>query len=430
MATYISNFEELATTPLRRDALTIVESAYEAIDTRAVITKHCRLDGEFLSVEGHSYNIRQFEHVYLLGIGKASSTAIATLEDVLGDIVSEGVVIDKSPVACRIAEVYKGDHPLPTVHNVEISEKIADLANKATEKDLVIVVVSGGGSSLLCYPLSECEQGNKLYETFLSTGGSISELNTLRKHISSLKGGGLAKLLYPATVVSLIFSDVPGDSYENVASGPTYKDISTEHDAIQLLSKYGIQNTFMFNETPKEDMYFEKVTNIRLVSNVHAVQGMETCARSLGYDVVLQSTEEYREASVVLADMKQALHAKTVVIVAGEPSVVVDHPGDKSGRNEYAGGKALSIIEDNEVCIPFATDGIDNKSDAAGVIIDTQVLRLAEEKGINITEYLNQGKHDELCKLLGIQIITGPTGSNVSDCLIYICGDKITQLCL
>jgi hydroxypyruvate reductase len=149
---------------------------------------------------------------------------------------------------------------------------------------------------------------------------------------------------------------------------------------------------------------------------------MATCARSLGYEVIIQSTEEYREASVVLTEMKSALHSKTVVIVAGEPSVIVDHPGDKSGRNEYAGGKALSIIETNEVCIPFATDGIDNKSEAAGVIIDTQVLRVAEEKGINIPEYLDQGKHDELCKLLDIQIITGPTGSNVSDCIMYVRG--------
>jgi glycerate-2-kinase len=422
MGSYISNFDSLATTPLRKDALTIVESAYEAIDTRAVIAKQCRLDGDILFLESHSYDTRYYEHIYLIGIGKASSTAISALESVLGDKVSEGIVIDKSPVACRVSQVYRGDHPLPTPHNVAISEKVVELATKATEKDLVIVVVSGGGSSLLSYPLSECEQGNKLYETFLSTGGSISELNTLRKHISSIKGGGLAKVLYPATVASLIFSDVPGDAYENVASGPTYKDTSTKHDAIELLAKYGIENTFSFNETPKEDIYFEKVTNIPLVSNIHAVEGMAVCARSLGYSVVIQGTEEYREASVVLSDMKKALGEKTVVIVAGEPSVIVDHPGDKSGRNEYAGGKALDIIEDNEVCIPFATDGIDNKSEASGVIIDAHVIQIAQEKGINIADYLNRGKHDDLCRLLDIQIITGPTGSNVSDCLIYLRG--------
>lgn len=422
MSTYITNLDTLATTPLRHDALSIVEAAYEAIDTKAVIHKHVRLEGNLLHIENKVYDTSLFEHIYLIGFGKASSTAVAALEDVLTEKVSEGVVIDKSPGVCRIAKVYQGEHPLPTEHNVEISQKIADLAIKATDKDLVIVVVSGGGSSLLCWPVSECEQGNKLYETFLSTGGVIAELNTLRKHISSIKGGGLAKLLYPATVASLIFSDVPGDAYENVASGPTYKDTSTVHDACTLLSKYDIENSFNFNETPKEDMYFEKVTNIPLVSNIHAVKGMQEKAESLGYKVVVQSTEEYREASLVLADMKAAAREKTVVIVAGEPSVVVTHPGDKGGRNEYAGGKAFDIVGENEVCIPFASDGIDNKSESAGVIVDTAVLAYAKEHNINIAEYLDQGRHDELCKLLGIQIITGPTGSNVSDCIIYVRG--------
>jgi glycerate-2-kinase len=420
MSVYISNYQDIATTPLRQDALSIVEAAYEAIDTKEVIRKYCKLDGCNLYIDTHVYNVSAFEHVYLIGFGKASCTAVSALEEILQDKVSEGVVIDKSQGVCRVSQVYQGDHPLPTAHNVTFSGKVADLAIKATEKDLVIVVVSGGGSSLLCYPMSECEQGNTLYEMFLETGGTISELNTLRKHISSLKGGGLAKLLYPATVASLIFSDVPGDAYQYVASGPTYKDTTTVDDAKALLAKYAIRDTFVFTETPKEDIYFEKVTNIPLVSNIHAVKGMEEKAVSLGYKVIVQSTEEYREASVVLADMKDALTPKSVVIVAGEPSVVVTHKGDKGGRSEYAGGKALRIIKEGEVCIPFATDGIDNKSQAAGVVVDVAVLATAREKGVDIEMYLNEGRHDDLCKDLGIQIITGPTGSNVSDCIIYM----------
>lgn len=422
MSTYISNFEILATTPLRKDALAIVEAAYEAIDTKAVVHKHCYLDNGIFHVGLQSYEVAHFEHIYIIGFGKTSYTAASALEDVLTDKVSEGVVIDKSPGVCQTVKVYQGTHPLPTALNVDLSGKVADLAIKATEKDLVLVVVSGGGSALLCWPMSECDQGNVLYESFLATGGTISELNTLRKHISSIKGGGLAKLLYPATVAALIFSDVPGDAYDKVASGPTYKDATTVEDAKAILKKYNIEDTFTFNETPKEDMYFEKITNIHLVSNLHAVEGMKTKAEELGYHVVVQSTDEYREASIVITDMKNALTPKTVVIVAGEPSVVVTHSGDKGGRNEYAAGKALSIVEENQVCIPFATDGVDNKSDAAGAIIDTLVISTSKEKGINIEEYLEQGRHDDLCKDLGIQIITGPTGSNVSDCIIYLQG--------
>jgi glycerate-2-kinase len=422
MSTYISNFETLASTPLRRDALTIAEAAYRSIDTSAVIKRFCFLEGDVLHIKEASYDLNAFEHIYIIGFGKASCTAVSAIEDVLTTRVSAGVVIDKSPGVCHTVKVFQGAHPLPTAHNVDASTEITDLAISATERDLVIVVVSGGGSSLLCWPMSECEQGNKLYEAFLTTGGSISELNTLRKHISSVKGGGLAKMLYPATVAALIFSDVPGDAYDFVASGPTYKDTTQVADAEAILHKYNITETFSFTETPKEDMYFEKVTNIPLVSNIHAVKGMEEKARELGYDVLVLSTEEYREATVVLSDMKQALKPKTCVLVAGEPSVIVTHIGDKGGRNEYAAGQAFSLIEDNQVCVPFATDGIDNKSKAAGAIIDTNVLSFAKEQGIDIEEYVREGKHDELCERLSIQIMTGATGSNVSDCIIYLQG--------
>lgn len=189
-----------------------------------------------------------------------------------------------------------------------------------------------------------------------------------------------------------------------------------------MLAKYAIEDTFTFTETPKEDMYFEKVTNIPLVSNIHAVKGMEAKARELGYSVVIQSTEEYREASLVIKDMKAVATPKSAILVAGEPSVVVTHAQDKGGRNEYAAGKAFSFVEDGEVCVPFATDGIDNKSAAAGAIVDVLAKTTAQEHGIVIDEYVTSGRHEELCKDLGIQIITGPTGSNVSDCLLYLRG--------
>ena len=421
MSTYISNFNTLATTPLRRDALSVVESAYEAIDTKKVIEKYCRLEGTILHLENHSYDTALFDHIYLIGFGKASCLAISTLENVLLEKVTDGVVIDKSPGICQTVKVFQGQHPLPTPYNVDVTGKIKDIAINATEKDLVIVVCSGGGSSLLCWPLSECDQGNTLYTAFLKTGGTITELNTLRKHISSIKGGGLAKMLYPATVATLIFSDVPGDEYDKVASGPTYKDTTTIDDAKAILQKYSITEEFIFNETPKEDMYFEKVTNIPLVSNIHAVKGMVEKAKSLGYSVIVQSTSEYREAESVLLDMKKALAPKTVILVAGEPSVVVTHPNN-GGRNEYAASKALSLIEENQVCIPFATDGIDNKSESAGALVDSLVLKKIQEESIVVEDYLKEGKHDELCKALGIQIITGPTGSNVSDCIVYLQG--------
>jgi glycerate-2-kinase len=415
-----SNFTALATTPLRKDALMIAEAAYDAIDTTSVISNTCKLEGDILHLKGTSYDLRTFEYIYVIGFGKASCTASAALEKVLEGRISSGIIIDKHIEVCRTLEAYQGEHPTPSARNVDLSEKIVALSQKATEKDLVIVIVSGGGSSLLCHPMSEYEQGVALYEKFLATGGTITELNTLRKHISGVKGGGLAKVLYPATVAALIFSDVPGNAYEQVASGPTYKDSSTIADAVGLLEKYGIENTFTFNETPKEDIYFEKVTNIPLVSNVLAVEGMKDKAASLGYKVVIQNTGEYREASLVLQEMKASLEPKTVVLVAGEPSVVVVGHEDVGGRSAYAAVKALNFVEHDQLCLPFATDGIDNKSEAAGALIDGEVVALARTRGSELQELLSHGRYDDICKMLGTQVITGPTGSNVSDCIIFM----------
>lgn len=420
MSGYITNFDTLATTPLRKDALTIVEAAYESIDTRQVIRKSCTLSGSMLMLHGHAYDLSSYEHVYIIGFGKASCTAAGVLEEILHGYVTSGLVIDKTIGTCRTLEAYEGAHPLPTAYNVELSEKVVTLAEKATEKDLVIVIVSGGGSSLLCYPMSEFKQGDDLYEKFLPTGGSISELNTLRKHISQVKGGGLAKMLYPATVAALIFSDVPGDMYHHVASGPTYKDLTTINDAKAILKKYGIEDTFEWTETPKEDVYFKKVTNIPLVSNIRAVEGMEKKAEELGYAVIMLSTQEYREAREVIEDMKLNVNPKTVVLAGGEPSVAVSHEGDAGGRNEYAATKAISIVEEGQVCVSFATDGIDNRSLAAGALIDTKCVEDARASGVDIDFYIKEERYDDLCEVLGAQILTGPTGSNVSDCILYI----------
>ncbi len=420
MGRHISNYDQLAITPLRKDALEIVEAAYDAIDTVNVIKRNCRLDGSIFHIGSKSYELDSFEHVYVIGFGKASCTAAGALEEVLSGRLSSGLIIDKNLGVCRTLEAYQGAHPVATAYNVELSEKVVALAEMATSKDLVIVIVSGGGSSLLCFPMSEYKQGKVIYEKFLVTGGTISELNTLRKHISLVKGGGLAKMLYPSTVVGLIFSDVPGDGYHEVASGPTYKDTTTIEDAKSILQKYNMEDTFIFTETPKENIYFEKVTNIPLVSNLHAVKGMERKATELGYTVIVQSTGEFREASVVLKEMKKAIAPKTAVIVAGETSVLVTNTKDIGGRSEYAAIQALSIVDNGQICIPFATDGIDNKSSSAGALVDEIVLASAQEQINNIQGLIKDGRYDEICKMLNMQVITGPTGSNVSDIILFL----------
>lgn len=418
MSHFISNFDTLATSQSRTDALTIIEEGYKAIDTTLVVENQVSLHEGVLSIQGHTYRLSDYERIFIVGFGKASCKAVQALEGVLGNELDGGIVIDKHASVCRFVNVYQGSHPLPSSKNVEVSQKIATLAEELTEKDLAIVVVSGGGSALLCWPMSECDQGNELYSMFLHAGGTIQELNVLRKHISSIKGGGLAKLLYPATVVGLVFCDVPGDHFKDVASGPTYFDETTVQDAEALLEKYSIKNIFAFNETPKDKKYFEKVTNIPFVSNKEALRAMEAEAKRRGYTVVCLGDEIYDTPPVFLQKTKERLTQKSVVIAGGELSIALTHTGGVGGRNLYIASEGLDQIADTDTLVTFATDGIDNKSIAAGAIVDAETKRKAHEKNLNNEAFHKEDKDSEFFVEVGDAIITGDTGSNVSD--IYL----------
>lgn len=420
MTHIISNFETLATNQSRLDALSIIEAGYNAIDTTVVVKTNVVLHEGVLLIQGHTYLLSEYERIFIVGFGKASCKAVQAMEDILGSELDGGIVIDKHTSVCKVVNVYQGSHPLPSSHNVEVTQKIADLAETLTERDLAIVIVSGGGSALLCLPMSECDQGNELYSLFLKAGGTINELNILRKHISSIKGGGLAKLLYPATVASLIFCDVPGDHFKEVASGPTYLDTSTIEDAENLLEKYCIKGSFIFNETPKEEKYFTKVTNIPFVSNKESLKAMEGEGKKRGYEVISLGDEVYDDPQSFLKKAKDALLPKSIVIAGGELSIVLTHTGGTGGRNLYIANEGLSDLSDGDTLLTFATDGIDNKSPSAGAIVDDETKRKMREKNLNNKDYHDQDKDSEFFMEVGDAIITGDTGSNVSDLYLML----------
>jgi glycerate-2-kinase len=420
MKRYIKNFDELAITKERTDILTIMESAYKAIDTNVIIETNVKLDGDTLTIQDHKFNLDDFDHLYLIGFGKASSIAVGAIEKVLGDKISGGIVMDKKIGECKYVKQYICTHPRPSMENVVPSEELAKLAKKLDERDLAIVVVSGGGSSMICWPESECDQGITLYDEFLKSGGNITELNTLRKHLSLLKGGGLAKLLYPATVASLIFCDVPGDKFEEVASGPTYKDTSLVKDALAILSKYKLPFNLTLNETPKEDEYFKKVHNIPLVTNSHSVSGMEAKAKELGYHVLNIGANLYDNAEKIIEKMLDAAKPHSVVIGAGEPSVIVKGIRGITGRCEHMTMLALDKITPEDTLSSFASDGIDNLSVSAGAIADSMTLEKAAKNNLSIEQNINDNTIDEFFAQTRDQIITGETGSNVSDLMILL----------
>ncbi|MCX6747365.1 MAG: glycerate-2-kinase family protein, partial [Candidatus Nomurabacteria bacterium] len=258
---WIKNLDVLAPSILeienRRFALAVAEAGIEGIATDDVVSRALRLEGDILHVFDKNFDLKLYKRIKVVGFGKASCQAAIALEKILGSRIHEGAVIGLHKIESEYINIYAGTHPRPSEENSVGSERIYKICEEATEDDLVIAIVSGGGSALLCYPDSECDQGRVLYDSFLKSGKTTVELNTVRKHISALKGGGLAKTAYPATVIGLIFSDIPGNHFEDVASGPTYKDASTVEDALTIIKNHDL-GEFELTETPKEDKYFEK----------------------------------------------------------------------------------------------------------------------------------------------------------------------------
>jgi glycerate-2-kinase len=419
---WIENFDELAITENRRIALEIANAGYNAINTEEIVLNSIKLQNNILTVVNESFDLSKFKKIKVVGFGKASCDAAIALEKVLGEKINEGVVIGLHKVTCEYIETFAGTHPRPTDVNILPGKKIFEIVENSNENDLVIVLVSGGGSALLCYPENECSQGRELYDKFLKCGKTTIEMNTVRKHLSMLKGGWLAKVAYPATIIGLIFSDVPGDHFEDVASGPTYKDRSTIEDAQKIIKDNNL-GEFDLNETPKEDKYFEKVHNFVLVSNKTAVEAMMEKSKEFGLKAQVVSTELYDEASEAIQKIFTAQKSfdGEVILAAGEPNLEVKKKGGSGGRNLYMGIKTIKMemINDNSVLLLLASDGIDN-SDAAGVVIDKNTIEKLEKLNINIDEYLDNYDAYPVFKKTGDMIMTGPTGANVSDLIILL----------
>ena len=435
MTNWIKNWDVVATTPNRKTALETIEAGLDAISTKKVISNSISLSGDILSVANETFDLTKFKNIKVVGFGKSSCEAALALEEILGERITKGAVIGLEKIDLKYIETFAGTHPRPTEVNVPAGQKIYEIIKDSTEEDLIIVLVSGGGSALLCYPESEYIQGAKLYEAFLKTGGTISEMNTIRKHLSLLKGGGLAKIAYPATVVGLIFSDVPGDVFENVASGATYKDKSTVAEAEDFIAKNNL-GEFNLNETPKEDKYFEKVHNFILVSNKTAVEAMSKKAKELNLEVNIVSTNLYDQVDEALGkiftepidapdvgrlDSSRRPTSGAVNLAAGEPRVTVPKNGGKGGRNLHMGLEAIkmNLVKDDSVFISFASDGMDN-SDAAGAIVDKETIEKVIKLGLDVNDYSTRFDSYNFFQKTGDIIMTGPTGANVSDLMILL----------
>lgn len=425
----IKNFDELTVSELRRRALEIMEAGLAAIDTAGVIRETAAISENELTLGKTKYDLRGIERVVVVGVGKCSLEAAGELEKILGDRIDRGLVVDVKPGEIARMETYTGTHPLPSPENVAAAQKIINLLKEAklTEKDLVIFIISGGGSAILCQPQGlTCVEEGEIFKYLTAAGATIEEINTLRKHLSLARGGFLAKYAYPARVVSLIFSDVLGDRLEFVASGPTVKDTTTRAEAAAVAARYGLDKKFNLTEaalieTPKEDVFFERVANLVVVSNKKALTAMAGRALSLGFAAEIKTNLLSGEARLagekILADLAATPPGKAL-LYGGETTVTVKG-GGKGGRNQELALSALEEIKEGQLILAFNSDGHDN-SDAAGAICDIITGEKAASQGLLAEDYLDRNDSYNFFRQTGGQILTGHTGVNVADLIVAI----------
>jgi len=415
----IKNFDELAVTSLHKDALEILEAGYDAINTEKVISSKVKVENNHLFINDKDINLESYERVVFVGIGKCAADAAISFEKLLGEHLSGGIIIDVRGVTLQKITSHVGTHPLPSEENIVAAQSIKDMLEDMTEKDLVIAVISGGGSALLCLPHDlRCDMFTNITRTLMEKGANIHELNTVRKHLSEIQGGQFAKLAFPATVVSFIFSDVPGDDISVVASGPTVLDTTTREDAERVLVKYNVLTTCKLPscevlETPKEEKYFDKVDNILILTNEVALSSMKEKATELGYRALIADSKVEGEARIAGKLIAGQVKIGTCMLYGGETTVTLKNGGNGGRNQEFILG-ALPHMKENSVVVAAASDGWDN-TDVAGAIGDKNLFIKARGLGFLPEEFLKKNESYEFFKKVGGHINTGRTGSNVSD---------------
>ncbi len=425
----IQNFDELAVTDARRALLTVAEAGLVAIDTQHVVREKMHVDGDTLSYGGEKIDLSQTEKLVFIAIGKCAADAAMVVEEILGDRIARGVVVDVKvcPESKRL-QTFCGTHPLPSEGNRTAATAIVAALQGLTEHDVALFVISGGGSTLLFLPEdAQNKEEATIFNALTDAAATIEELNVVRRHLSLARGGYLAKAAYPARVVSLVFSDVPGDELTAIASGPTVKDTTTMEDAVAVLEKYNVPRVCPVEncgliETPKEDKYFARVTNHIVVSSKQALEAMATAAEKIGYHAQIRGTTLTGEARAVALSVAEELHAapaKHVLLWGGETTVTVRNPQGRGGRNQEFSAAALAVVQDGEEMLSLASDGRDHGA-VAGAICDTVTKKAASDAGLSAESFLAQNNTYELFQKTGSFVMTGDTGSNVSDLVIAL----------
>jgi len=443
---------------LYAEAHKLQQAALAAVEPAAAVRRRLSREGDTLVVDARDWDLRDYERVFVIGGGKAAAPMAAAVAEVLGGRLTSGLVVTKhgseTDVQHPAIQVLEASHPVPDESSVRGAQAIAESAARATERDLVICLISGGGSALLTMPVPALTLAElqALTDTLLRSGATIEEINTVRKHCSLIKGGNLARLVAPAQLITLVLSDVIGDPLDVIASGPTAPDPTTVEDAEAILERYGIQEATgeMLQETPKPgDCIFTRAQHVIVGSNRAAALAAQEQARRLGFNALLLSTYvegEAREVAKVAAALAKGVRTHddplpppACLVWGGETTVTVRGEG-RGGRNQELALAAALALDGwpGVLLMALATDGDDGPTDAAGAFVTGETAAAARSLGLDPIAALEANDSYTFFDALseasassslprpqrGGLIRTGPTGTNVNDLLFVLAGES------
>jgi glycerate 2-kinase len=439
-------------TELRKAARQIFDAAVHAVDPAAAIHRHVKREGARLTIGGELLDLTAIRRIVVVGLGKAGASMAGATEEILGERIQRGLVVTKygHVQPTRIIRLHEAGHPVPDEAGIAGAQAILDCVEGLGPEDLVLVLISGGGSALTPAPVEGISLAEKqtLTKALLACGADIREMNMLRKHISRIKGGQLARAAQPALVRTLILSDIVGDPLDAIASGPTVPDPTTYADALGILDKYRIRQEIpasirthlesgaagKVSETPKPtDPLFGRVKSLMVASNIQALEAAKAEAQRLGLvPMILSSFIEGETREIARMHAALALEVRSsgnplkppmCFITGGETTVTLKGKG-KGGRNqEFSLAAALDIAGLSDVVVLSAgTDGTDGPTDAAGAIADGETVKRAVVAGLKPRAALDGNDAYPFFERLGDLIITGPTRTNVMDVRLVLVG--------
>ena len=447
MNTTVKNIEKM-----RGNAVKIFHQGLQAVEPGSVIKRSCKCEGDILFIGNRKYKLSDINNIFVIGAGKATAPMAAAIEDIVGEHITRGIINVKYGHTENLNSIrlIEAGHPVPDKNGIKGANEILNLAAGANKNDLVLCLISGGGSALLVMPAEGITLKDKqdTIKILLSCGATIHEINTIRKHISNIKGGRLANAVYPADMVSLILSDVVGDDLDVIASGPSVPDPSTFEECMEIIKQYKITKNIpkpvvshirkgalgKVPETPKEgNRIFQNTYNLVIAGNMEAINAARQESNKLGYKTLVLSSmiegETRDVAKVHTAIAKEILKTgnpiqpPACILSGGETTVNIKGNGLGGRNQEFVLSAAIDISErKNIVVLSGGTDGGDGPTEAAGAIADTHTYNRAESMGLNPMNFLSNNDSYHFFKQLDDLLITGPTNTNVMDLRIILVG--------